>query len=135
VNDPLTFVSNLRDPHQLGSEEPLVDQEPTLLERIATWKAARRETCATSCGRSSATGTRVARRQQSDREQVQIRQTTHVNTFAQVPLLNPSQLVTSWRELLPPVRDTEFRRIPLDLREPGMYVVEAINARSRPTPS
>ena len=29
----------LKDPHQLGSETPLVDQEPTTLERIASWKA------------------------------------------------------------------------------------------------
>ena len=34
----------------------------------------------------------------------------NVNTFAQVPLLNRSQLVTSWRELLPPMRDR--RRAP-----------------------
>ena len=40
VNDPVTFLAGLKDPHQLGSEEPLVDQEPTTLERIADWKAA-----------------------------------------------------------------------------------------------
>ena len=39
VNDPVTFLAGLKDPHQLGSEEPLVDQEPTTLERIADWKA------------------------------------------------------------------------------------------------
>ena len=43
-----------------------------------------------------------------------------------MPLLNRSQLVTSWREILPPMRDPEVRRIPLELTAPGMYVVEAV---------
>src|SRR4026208_2008824 len=38
VKDPVAFLSGLKDPHQLGSEEPLVAQTPTLLERIADWK-------------------------------------------------------------------------------------------------
>jgi uncharacterized protein YfaS (alpha-2-macroglobulin family) len=55
----------------------------------------------------------------------------NVNTFAQVPLLNPDQLVTSWRELLPNHRDTEFRRVPLSVSEPGAYVVEAVHDQLR----
>jgi len=51
-----------------------------------------------------------------------------VNTFAQVPLLNAAQLVTSWREILPPVRDSEYRRLPIDVSSPGIYVVEAVSA-------
>ena len=49
------------------------------------------------------------------------RQTLQFNTFAQVPLLNPSRLVASWREILPRVRDAESRRIPLDATGPGVY--------------
>ena len=41
VDDPLKFFAGLRDPHALGSEEPVVPQERTLLERIARWKADR----------------------------------------------------------------------------------------------
>ena len=55
-----------------------------------------------------------------------LRRTISVNSFAQVPLLNRSQLVTSWRELLPPMRDADVRRIPIDVKQPGMYVVEAV---------
>ena len=43
VDDPAAFMAGLDDLHQLGSEEPLVEQVPTLLERIAVWKAARRD--------------------------------------------------------------------------------------------
>ena len=35
VGDAFTFFEKLRDPHQLGSEEPIVPQERTWLERIA----------------------------------------------------------------------------------------------------
>ena len=43
VRDPLAFFAGLRDPHQFGTDEPLpVPQEPTLIERIASWKAAQR---------------------------------------------------------------------------------------------
>ena len=51
----------------------------------------------------------------------------NANTFAQVPLLNADQVVTTWRELLPNNRDTEVRRVPVDLKQPGIYVVEAVN--------
>ena len=48
-----------------------------------------------------------------------------------MPLLNPDQLVTSWRELLPNRRDAEFRRVPLSVAEPGAYLVEAVSDRLR----
>jgi hypothetical protein len=128
VSDPLAFVANLKDPHQLGSAEPLVDQVPTLLERIANWKAARRNDLRTFVRAQFSWRHRAARRRSRDQQVVQLRRTEKVSSFALVPLLNPSQLVTSWREILPPVRDAEFRRIPLDLKDPGMYVVEAVSA-------
>jgi uncharacterized protein YfaS (alpha-2-macroglobulin family) len=131
VNDPAAFMAGLKDLHQLGSEEPLVEQVPTLLERIAAWKAARRDETRTFLRRQFSRKYRAARRQRLDTQQVALRRTLRVNTFAQVPLLNPAQLVTSWRELLPRVRDPEFRRIPLELTEPGMYVVEAVHAPHR----
>ena len=42
VSDPLAFFSSLRDPHQLGSEKPVVPQERTWIERLAVWKAGQR---------------------------------------------------------------------------------------------
>ena len=127
VNDPLAFFEKLRDAHQLGSEEPVVPQEQTWLERIAAWKSARRADLRRFMRRQFSPEYRHVRNQQQDRQQVVLRRTLNVNTFAQVPLLNASQLVTSWRELLPPVREAEYRRIPLDLHAAGIYVVEAVN--------
>ena len=131
VADPVRFLAGLKDPHQLGSDAPLVDQEPTTLERLAAWKATWRWRLRSFVRRQFSHDYRRARRDRQDREQVVQRRTEQVNTFAQVPLLNPSQLVTSWREILPPLRDAEVRRIPLELRDPGMYVVEAVSAPHR----
>ncbi len=126
VKDPVAFLGALKDPHQLGSEEPLVDQEPTTLERIANWKADCRDRIQSFFRAQFTREYRLTRRQQIDRQAVVLRRTVKVNAFAQVPLLNPSQLVTSWREILPPLRDADVRRIPIDVKQPGMYVVEAV---------
>jgi alpha-2-macroglobulin len=126
INDPVTFLAGLKDPHQLGSEEPLVDQEPTTLEKIADWKADWRSRVRSFFRAQFTHDYRRARRQRLDRSAVVLRQTVNVNSFAQVPLLNRSQLVTSWRELLPSMRDADVRRVPIDVKQPGMYVVEAV---------
>jgi uncharacterized protein YfaS (alpha-2-macroglobulin family) len=127
VNDAFAFFEKLEDPHQLGSEEPVVPQERTFIERIALWKAGRRADFRRFVRRQFSPEYREARRNAEDAREVVQRQTLNVNTFAQVPLLNPSQLVTSWREVLPPVRDAEYRRVPLDLESAGIFVVEAVN--------
>ena len=43
VRDPMAFLAGLRHPHQFGTGEAApVPQQPTLIERIASWKAAQR---------------------------------------------------------------------------------------------
>lgn len=127
VNDAFAFFAGLKDAHQLGSEEPVVPQERTLLERIAYWKAARRSQLRSFVRLQFSFAYRQQRRQEQDTAQVVQRQVLNVTNFAQVPLLNASQIVNAWRELLPPVRDAEFRRIPLDLSTAGVYLIEAVN--------
>ena len=131
VSDPLAFFAGLRDPHQLGSEKPVVPQEQTWLERIARWKASRRAETRMFLRAQVSHAYRLKQREAQDKEKVAQRQTLQYNTFAQVPLLNRSRLVTSWRELLPLTRDPETRRIPLDVHDPGVYLVEAVSAPLR----
>ncbi|MGH9883430.1 MAG: MG2 domain-containing protein, partial [Pyrinomonadaceae bacterium] len=51
----------------------------------------------------------------------------NVSDYARVPLLNPNQLVSSWREPLPPLENEYDRRqIPLGKRSSGVYLVEAV---------
>src|SRR5262249_27722403 len=96
--------------------------------RVADWKANWRWQIRNFFRSQFSWDYRRARQQQMDQQTVVQRRTTNVNSFAQVPLLNPSQLVTSWREILPPLRDADVRRIPIDVKQPGMYVVEAVLA-------
>jgi alpha-2-macroglobulin len=128
VGDPLKFFAGLRDPHALGSEEPVVPQERTLLERIARWKAARRDAVLSFLRGQFSHDYRRARREAAAKNEITLRRPLEYRQFAQVPLLNDGQLVTSWRETLPLVRETEARRIPLDLQGEGVYVVEAVSA-------
>lgn len=127
VADPAGFFGALRDPHQLGSEAPVVPQEQSPIERIAAWKAAQRRSLRAFLRRQVSPDYRAARSEARSSGQVRRRVPLEYNSFAQVPLLNPARLVASWRELLPPVRDPESRRIPLETTKPGVYVVEAVS--------
>jgi uncharacterized protein YfaS (alpha-2-macroglobulin family) len=127
VKDTLKFFAGLEDPHTLGSPEPVVPQQQTWLERVASWKARQRSGIRGFFRGQVSYEYRAERRKQSDKAEVQRRQTVGYQTFAQVPLLNKEQLVASWRELLPRVRDAEARRLPLELPGPGVYLVEAVS--------
>ncbi|MBI2835638.1 MAG: hypothetical protein HYX76_14555 [Acidobacteria bacterium] len=127
VSDPFKFFKGLRELHQLGSPEAVVPQERTWLERIAAWKADRRDEIRRFAREQFSHGYRVRRLDRSEREQLALRQTIRYTTFAQMPLLNRAALVTSWREVLPVTREAEARRIPLEHHDPGVYLVEAVN--------
>ncbi len=127
VRDPFTFFSNLRDPHQLGSSEVEVAQERTWIERLADWKRGQRQYLQRFARGQASHTYRATRRAATDQAVVAQRVVLNASTFAQVPLLNADQVVTTWREILPNHRDPEVRRVPVDVRQPGIYVVEAVN--------
>lgn len=132
VRDPFAFFAGLSDPHQFGTDEPAaVPVERSMIERIGDWKRRQRSWLRDVARAQVSHGYRSARRAETDRAASAQRVQLNVSTFAQVPLLNPDQLVTSWRELLPNHRDAEFRRIPLAVTEPGAYLVEAVHDRLR----
>ena len=131
VKDAKAFFAGLKDPHQFGSPEPVVAQEQTWLEWLAEWKSSRRSEVRDFVRRQVSPNYRTERRKQIDKGETSRRQMLRYTTFAQVPLLNQSQLVASWREMLPRVREAESRRLPLDLPGPGAYLVEAVNPPHR----
>lgn len=126
VRDPFAFFAALKDPHVLGSPEYTVPQERSWIERIAAWKASRRAMLLSFLRRQASSRLRAERRARERADTVQRRVQLGVNAFAQVPLLNDQQVVTTWRELLPNLRDTDVRRVPIEVTEPGVYVVEAV---------
>ena len=128
VRDPFAFFGGLKDPHQFGTDEPYdVPQERSWIERLSDWKRRQRSTLRGVARAQLSRRYRAERRAATDKTETAQRVQLNVNTFAQVPLLNPDQLITSWRELLPNNRDAEVRRVPLSVSEPGVYLVEAVH--------
>jgi uncharacterized protein YfaS (alpha-2-macroglobulin family) len=132
VKDVRTFFTNLKDAHVFGSPEPVVPQERTWLERLADWKSEQRLEARNFLRRLMSPEYRNERRKKLDQAVVNTRRTVQqASTFAQVPLLNSSQVVASWREILPLLRDGDHRRLPLELPGPGVYLVEAVRPPHR----
>ncbi len=129
VRDPFAFFAALDDPHVLGSPEYTVPQERTWIERIAAWKSARRADWRNFLRRQASPQLRADRRAEARSAIVQRRVQLGLNAFAQVPLLNDQQVVTTWREMLPLLRDADVRRVPIEVTDPGIYVVEAVHGQ------
>lgn len=141
IKDPVKFFKQLNDPHQMGTEEKREvaanyqggDNKPSLLERLHSFKAS-----ITSDIKS------YFRRQLNHESRVTFntkfrglggegdRLPLNVADFARVPLLNSDQLVSSWRQQLQPLENSyDSRMILLTNREPGVYLVEAVNDKLR----
>jgi len=124
INDPVEFFHRLENPHEFGGRAPRPPHQRTLLERIHAWKSGLRA------------GIRRSLRAQfteppSDhlasllpgRTPPPTAKGTH---YAEAPVLNPQQLVLTFVQ---PVRTRSRwgnQTVPLDLRRPGVYLVEAV---------
>ena len=113
VKDPVAFFERIDDVHSFGHVEPPEQVEsPTLIERFHDWKLD--------------TWHRIRdffRMQYSARSRAQIRENraaerqSKVGTaagFAQVPLLNSSQLVARWKQDLPSHFISDTQQIPVN---------------------
>ena len=126
VADPFAFFASLADAHALGSETYTVPTEQTWLERLSAWKAARRGDLLRFARRQTSREYRSHRRAGEDRATVQRRVRLGLTSFAQIPLLNDKQIVAAWREIVPRLADADVRRIPIEVRDAGVYLVEAV---------
>jgi hypothetical protein len=137
VNDPQKFFSQLSNPHQMGEDEreevaPNVTHKPSLLERVRAVKFRAYLGIRNYFRDHLRQNTRVTFNHKFRAEETAMRVPLNVADYARVPLLNPSQLVTSWREPLPGLSKYYDRRmIPLGKREPGVYLVEAVGSNLR----
>ena len=137
VNDPQKFFSQLSNPHQMGEDEqeevaPNVSRKPSLLERVRAVKAWAYAGIRNYFRDQLKQDTRVTFNHRFRANAIAERVPLNVADYARVPLLNPSQLVTSWRENLPSDSDYYDRRmIPLGKRESGVYLVEAVGGALR----
>ncbi len=140
VNDPAQFFKQLDNPHQVGEDEDYDFQNyyqkrnPTFLEKLRRFKQGFynwfRNYARTQLKHSARKSFNT--RFRADRDDTGSSQTPwNVADYARFPLLNKDRVVSSWREKLPPIttEDQQYDRRPITLgkREPGVYLVEAIN--------
>ncbi len=137
VKDQFKFFKQLSDPHQLGEEDresvsevaATVEHQPSALERLRSYKRSVYYTVK-SYFRSQLR--RESRTAFNDRFRSGEQLPLNVADYARVPLLNPDQLVGSWRQVLTPLENEyDTRMITLGKRDPGVYLVEAVNGDLR----
>ncbi|HEX3560151.1 MAG TPA: MG2 domain-containing protein [Pyrinomonadaceae bacterium] len=139
VKDPVKFFRGLDNPHQVGEDEEeavgeTIKHKPTLLERLRQFKSwgfgLVRSYVRAQLQNQSRKG--FNQRFRPEEDDTSFRTPLSVADYARVPLLNPDQMVSSWREKLPPLEDVYDRRmISLGKREPGVYLVEAVSGDLR----
>ena len=106
VSDPAKFFKQLDNPHELGEREKKEvasshRTSPSILERLRTFKSAAFRLFKNYLRGQLARDTRTTFNQKFRKEKD--RTPLNVADYARVPLLNPDQLVSSWREELAPL--------------------------------
>ena len=135
VADPVKFFKGLEDPHKMGEGEKYqliasLKKEPSVLEKVREFKVSVFKSIKDYFRNQLHRITRESLNQKLGREGD--RQPLNIADYARVPLLNPDQLVSSWRERLTPLDNVyDTRMVMLGKRDPGVYLVEAVNEELR----
>src|SRR5271168_4580350 len=130
VNDPVKFFEQLRDPHQFGGKAPELHQETSWVERFHDWKHEWRSAIR-DCFRwqYTAESRETIRDWWMRRGHEEVAKGATTTEFADVPVLNPNQLVARWRQPVgaPPHAGYwwESATVPVDVPGKGLYLVEA----------
>ncbi len=139
VNDPAVFFERLADPHNFGTSTPKEHVEAaTPIERFHDWKHKiwtsirnffREQFSDESREKIREAQERKANPQSAGGKPGAIPPTADI--FAQVPLLNSSQLVLRWHQEVPSHFYYERESIPINSLGKGVYLVEATNGELR----
>ncbi|HEU4598019.1 MAG TPA: MG2 domain-containing protein [Pyrinomonadaceae bacterium] len=140
VKDPVKFFRQLENPHQVGEDEEAavgksIARQPTFLEKLRAFKSWIFGAFKTYVRQQLQNQSRKTFNQKfrpDEEDDTSNRTPLNVADYARVPLLNPDQKVSDWREKLPPLEDVYDRRmISLGKREAGVYLVEVVNGDLR----
>jgi uncharacterized protein YfaS (alpha-2-macroglobulin family) len=133
LRDPARFFKNLKDAHQVGEgEDPGPKAQPSILVAINDVKDYFYDSIKNYVRQQISNSVRKRINDALGRNRTYERRPLNVADYARVPLLNPDQMITSWRERLPELENQYDRRqIPLGKREPGVYLVEAVSGTLR----
>lgn len=137
IRDPFLFFRQLEDPHQMGEEDyagvddvsERVGRRPSILEKVRSFK---REIYYRIKSYIRGQLTRRSRTAFNDKYMAGEQRPLFEADFARIPLLNPDQLVRSWRQVLSPLENAyDTRMVAIGRREPGVYLVEAVHGDRR----
>ncbi|MGA7651171.1 MAG: MG2 domain-containing protein [Terracidiphilus sp.] len=127
MKDPVKFFAGLKDVHSFGehNESPAeqIEQE-SWLERIHDWKAHLWWEVRHFFRGQFTDDARDSFREQQGKLGKKSR-VFGASQFAQVPILNSSQLVARWRLETPPTILSETQQLPIDGLKEGVYLIEA----------
>lgn len=131
VNDPVAFFGKLGDLHEFGGAARPLRREQTWLERFhgwkRTWRTRIREVFRTQFTAESRA--RIREWMEGEGEQVRAPVATQ---FAEVPVLNPQQLVSTWKQSFKrPKHSWESQSVSMDLPSKGVFLVEAVSKDQR----
>src|SRR6185437_8002931 len=131
VNNPVLFFERLRDIHgfgagRYGEHEQIEDK--TWIERFHDWKRHQLIRIRNFFRSQFSADSRAEIRESEGKAN---KKATPAAVFAQVPVLNSSQLVARWRQEVPSHYLSERQDVPVESLEEGAYVVEATDGKLR----
>ena len=132
VNDPVKFMENLRELHSFGPEASLLDKERiderTLLEKFHDWKADLWSSIRDFFRHQFSREARSSLREHQNSLKRRSRIVSEAE-FAQIPILNQSQLVSRWRQLVPATYISDANDLAVPKLSAGLYLIEATDGR------
>ena len=132
VDDPVKFMENLRELHSFGPEAGFLGKEQiderTWLEKFHDWKANLWEHIRDFFRRQFSYDARHSLRAKQSSIQRRSRIVSEAE-FAQIPILNQSQLVSRWRQLVPATYISDANDLAVPKLDAGLYLLEATDGR------
>jgi uncharacterized protein YfaS (alpha-2-macroglobulin family) len=131
VKDAVKFFSQMQDLHTFGGHGPAMPKQArTWLEKFHAWKhrlwAWFRDFIRAQFSPDSRHKIRLWRTGQEEKKAG-----PKVESYAQVPILNPQQVVSVWKWTVPAHQRWESQAVPIPVSDKGVYLVEATNGQLR----
>ncbi len=127
VNDPVAFFRNLRDDHQFGGRVAPQSRSRSRIERFRRWKLELRANAKRLVKAQFHGDSRNQLRQSLAKTEPAPSNKPAVTDYAELPVLNEQQLVSSWDQPFNPKNRWESVQVPVPTKGKGLYLLEAAN--------
>ncbi len=132
VKDQIKFIENLRELHSFGPDAEMMAKEQiderTWLERFHDWKRSLWYRVRDFFRYQFSGDARQAMREKQSSLTRKSRILSEAE-FAQIPILNQSQLVARWRQMVPETYISDANDLAVPKLESGLYLIEATDGR------